>query len=40
MIANALARRLRRSGFEANAAHRDVKKARRKKVSSKQSAVK
>ena len=35
MIANALARRLRRSGFEAQAAHRDVKKARRKRVSSK-----
>ncbi|MBD0370966.1 MAG: RNase adapter RapZ [Pyrinomonadaceae bacterium] len=31
MIANALARRLRRAGFEATAAHRDVKKARRKK---------
>lgn len=39
MIANALARRLRRSGFEAQAAHRDVKKARRKRVSVKQSAV-
>ncbi|HEX8175391.1 MAG TPA: RNase adapter RapZ [Pyrinomonadaceae bacterium] len=35
MIANALARRLHRSGFEATVAHRDVKKARRKKVSSK-----
>lgn len=36
MIANALARRLRRAGFEAQPAHRDVKKARRgKKVSSK-----
>jgi UPF0042 nucleotide-binding protein len=32
MIANALARRLRRAGFDAQAAHRDVKKARRKKV--------
>jgi UPF0042 nucleotide-binding protein len=31
MIANALARRLRRVGFEAQAAHRDVKKARRRK---------
>lgn len=31
MIANALTRRLCRSGFEATAVHRDVKKARRKK---------
>lgn len=31
MIANALARRLRRAGFEAQAAHRDVKKAKRRK---------
>lgn len=30
MIANALARRLRRAGFEATASHRDVKKAKRK----------
>lgn len=30
MIANALARRLRRAGFEAQSAHRDVKKARRR----------
>jgi UPF0042 nucleotide-binding protein len=37
MIANALARRLRRTGFEATAAHRDVKKAKpRRKVSGKQ----
>jgi UPF0042 nucleotide-binding protein len=35
MIANALARRLRRAGFEAQSSHRDVKKARRKRVSSK-----
>ncbi|HEY0321662.1 MAG TPA: RNase adapter RapZ [Pyrinomonadaceae bacterium] len=35
MIANALSRRLRRAGFEAQSAHRDVKKARRRKVSSK-----
>lgn len=33
MIANALARRLRRAGFEATAAHRDVKKAKRKRAS-------
>ena len=41
MIANALARRLRRAGFDAQAAHRDVKKAkrrRRKETSSVQSA--
>ena len=41
MIANALARRLRRAGFDAQAAHRDVKKAkrrRRKETSSAQSA--
>jgi RNase adapter protein RapZ len=30
MIANALARRLRRGGFEATAAHRDVRKAKRR----------
>ena len=37
MVANSLARRLRRAGFEATASHRDVKKAKRgKKVSSKQ----
>jgi RNase adapter protein RapZ len=36
MVANALARRLRRAGFDAQAAHRDVKKAkRRRKASSK-----
>jgi RNase adapter protein RapZ len=29
MVANALARRLRRAGFEANAVHRDVRKANR-----------
>jgi UPF0042 nucleotide-binding protein len=41
MIANALARRLRRAGFDAQAVHRDVKKAkprRRKERSSVQSA--
>lgn len=32
MIANALARRLRRAGFEARAMHRDVGKARRRKL--------
>jgi UPF0042 nucleotide-binding protein len=31
MIANALARRLRRAGFDAQAAHRDVKKAKRRR---------
>ncbi|HWT01487.1 MAG TPA: RNase adapter RapZ [Pyrinomonadaceae bacterium] len=31
MVANALARRLRRDGFEAQAIHRDVKKAKRRK---------
>lgn len=31
MVANALARRLRRNGFEAQAIHRDVKKAKRRK---------
>ena len=31
MVANALARRLRRTGFEAQAIHRDVKKARRRR---------
>jgi UPF0042 nucleotide-binding protein len=36
MVANALARRLRHSGFEATAVHRDVKKAKRRKASSKQ----
>jgi RNase adapter protein RapZ len=30
MIANALARQLRRTGFEANAVHRDVRKAKRR----------
>ena len=30
MIANALARRLRRAGFDAQAIHRDVKKTRRR----------
>jgi len=30
MIANSLARRLRRSGFEAQAVHRDVRKAKRR----------
>jgi UPF0042 nucleotide-binding protein len=30
MVANALARRLRRAGFEAQAAHRDVRKAKRR----------
>ena len=41
MVANALARRLRRTGFDAQAVHRDVKKAkprRRKEKSSVQSA--
>jgi UPF0042 nucleotide-binding protein len=33
MVANALARRLRRAGFDATAAHRDVKKTRRTKRS-------
>jgi RNase adapter protein RapZ len=31
MVANALARRLRRAGFQAQAIHRDVKKARRRR---------
>lgn len=31
MIANALARRLRRAGFDAHAAHRDVRKAKRRR---------
>ena len=31
MVANALARRLRRAGFEAQAIHRDVRKAKRRK---------
>lgn len=31
MIANALARRLRRTGFDAQAAHRDVRKAKRRR---------
>jgi len=33
MVANALARRLRRAGFDASAAHRDVRRTRRRSVS-------
>jgi UPF0042 nucleotide-binding protein len=32
MIANALANRLRRAGFEATASHRDIKKTKRQKT--------
>nr|MDQ3820705.1 RNase adaptor protein RapZ [Acidobacteriota bacterium] len=31
MVANALARRLRRAGFDAQAIHRDVKKTKRRR---------